>query len=274
LTPGDLHLAADILREAREVVAFTGAGVSAESGISTFRDPDGFWQRFPPEEFATWQGLLKTAAAHPSRFAEFLLAFLEPIAGAEPNAAHKALADMERHVNVTVVTQNIDGLHQDAGTTTVKEIHGTLFELISVPGNRFVRLVTRDELRQVAKALRKAADGSIAAVAVSKAIAPIFGPGMGGFHRPNIILFGDAMSEPHWSQAVAAAEECDVMLTIGTSGMVQPAATLPLQAKAGGATVIHIDPTERGGDIWLQGSACEIMPQLLAETFRGERPRD
>jgi NAD-dependent deacetylase len=168
-----------MLRNAREVVVFTGAGVSAESGIATFRDEDGFWQRFPPEDFANWAGLLKTAAVHPRRFTEFLLAVLEPIARADPNAGHRAIAALEQHVNVTVVTQNIDGLHQAAGSTVVKEIHGTLFELVSTPGNRFLRLVTRGELLEIIEGLHEALESRATAVKAPVAIRSIFGPGAG-----------------------------------------------------------------------------------------------
>ena len=107
------------LRKARRVVAFTGAGISAESGVPTFRDAEGFWQRFPPEKFATWKGLISTAASDPRSVAEFVLNVVEPIATAEPNPGHQALAELERQVPTTVITQNIDGLHQTAGSTTV-----------------------------------------------------------------------------------------------------------------------------------------------------------
>jgi NAD-dependent deacetylase len=263
MSHGNLTLAADILRNARHVVVFTGAGVSAESGIATFRDADGFWQRFPPEEFANWAGLLKTAAAEPRRFADFLLAVLEPVASAVPNAAHRAIADLERHVNVTVVTQNIDGLHRAAGNTVVKEIHGTLFELVSAATGRFVRLVDRSELREIVAAVRAARDSALVAARLPLAIQPIFGPGAGGFHRPNIVLFGDAMAQPAWNDALEAARACDVLLAVGTSGIVYPAATIPIEAKAHGAMLINIDPQEPGGDVWLRGTACEIVPELV-----------
>src|SRR3989442_5394440 len=104
----ELSRAADGVRTAREVVVFTGAGVSAESGIATFRDDSSLWSRFPPERFATWGGLVKTAARHPRELAEFLLAVLEPVAAAAPNPGHRAIAHLEKHTGVTVVTQNID----------------------------------------------------------------------------------------------------------------------------------------------------------------------
>jgi len=119
--PDSLSVTASWLRSAHEVVVFTGAGVSAESGIPTFRDDGGFWRHFPVEEFASWRGLVRTAIRRPRRLAEFIHAVLHPIAAAKPNAAHRAIAAMEKHVGVTVVTQNIDNLHQEAGSTVVHE---------------------------------------------------------------------------------------------------------------------------------------------------------
>ena len=111
-----LEQAALRLRGARRVVVFTGAGVSAESGIATFRDPEGFWSKFPPEQFGNWDGLARAAAVQPARRIEFLLAVLEPLAVAEPNPAHRAIARLQEHSGVTVVTQNVDRLHQAAGS--------------------------------------------------------------------------------------------------------------------------------------------------------------
>src|SRR5690554_254293 len=110
------------LRKARRAVVFTGAGISAESGVPTFRDADGFWQRFPPERFATWTGLLQTAVTSPRLAAEFLFNVVEPIAQAQANAGHCAIAELGRRVPTTVVTQNIDRLHQSAGSEDVLEI--------------------------------------------------------------------------------------------------------------------------------------------------------
>src|SRR4029077_4353386 len=113
------------LKKGKHVVAFTGAGISAESGIPTFRDADGFWQRFPPEKFASWKGLLQTAITNPYSVAEFVLNVVEPIAKASANAGHQAVAELQRHVKTTVVTQNIDGLHQSSGSQNVLQIHGS-----------------------------------------------------------------------------------------------------------------------------------------------------
>lgn len=259
--------AVEALRHAGEIVVFTGAGVSAESGIATFRDADGFWQRFPPEQFANWEGLLRTAATHPRRFAEFVLAVLEPIAAAQPNPAHLAIAEMERHARVTVVTQNIDGLHQEAGSTLVKEIHGTLLEIVDAFTGRLKRLITRRELSDVAAAVRRAAERRFAAARVMQALRPIFGLSLTGGYRPNLVLFGDAMNEPDWSQSLEAAKSCDVLLSVGTSGAVYPAASLPCEAQSAGVTVVTIDPEESGPSVWLRGRAGEMLPRLVGDAF-------
>ena len=130
------------LRRAKRVVVFTGAGMSAESGIPTFRDSDGFWQRFPPEQFASWRGLLQTALTSPHSVAEFVLNVVEPIAKAAPNAGHRAVAGLDRRVKTTVVTQNIDGLHQSAGSQDVLEVHGSLLEVVDVSTRKLVRRPT------------------------------------------------------------------------------------------------------------------------------------
>jgi NAD-dependent deacetylase len=261
-----LRLAADFLRGSREVVVFTGAGVSAESGIATFRDEGGFWNEFPPDEFATMPGLMKVAATHPRRLAEFLLAVLEPVARATPNPAHRAIAELEKYTGVTVVTQNVDGLHQEAGSTIVHEIHGTLFEVVSGSG-RFVRLISRREMLEVVEKLRRALDGWLVLPRLISAVSPIIGLGPTVVHRPKIVLFGEAMAEPAWTLALQAARRCDVMLVVGTSGMVHPAATLPSEARSAGARVIVIGPEPGLGDLWLYGRAGKVLPDLLCGAF-------
>jgi NAD-dependent deacetylase len=261
-----LAQAARWLREAREVVVFTGAGVSAESGIPTFRDDEGFWQRFPVEEFATWKGLVDTALHRPRRLAEFLHAVIQPIAVARPNAGHQAIAELEQHVGVTVVTQNIDRLHQEAGSTIVHEVHGSLFEVVTRRGP-FLRLLSRRDLVRIAEALDRARQGRIVLPRVLRAIRPLAGLGLGGLHLPRVVLFGDALAEPAWTHALEAAHRCDCLIQVGTSGMVLPAAMIPLEAKASGARVITIDPSSGEGDVWLPGMAAAILPQLVQMAF-------
>lgn len=264
----DLSIAADLLREAREVVVFTGAGASAESGIPTFRDDDGFWREFPVGEFATWRGIVRTALVRPRRLTQFVYAVLHPIATAKPNAGHRAIAELERHTRVTVVTQNIDGLHGEAGNTIVRQIHGSLFEVVSLKG-RFVALLSRGEVRKISRSLEKIRRGWFCLPRTLLAIRPWLGLGLRGLHRPKLVLFGDAMAEPDWSQAREAVRRCDCLIQIGCSGVVWPAAELPQTAKAAGACVIAIDPQPTPADIWLRGTAAEVLPALLERAFGG-----
>lgn len=254
------------LRNAERVVVFTGAGVSAESGIPTFRDADGFWQRFPPETFATWDGLLRTALSRPSLLAEFVLNVVEPIARAEINPAHSAIAELGRHVPATVVTQNIDGLHQAAGSKDVHEIHGSLLEVIDVASGAVVHRFGREELAEIAESLRRYVNGDQSILSLVMNLKRQYPLDWRGRHRPNLVLFGDALAEPAWTNACSAVDDCDVLLSVGTSGVVYPAAMLPSRAAKRRATVITVAP-QPGGDCWLQGTAAEVLPPLFRDAF-------
>lgn len=140
-----LTKAASLLRHAKKVTVFTGTGISAESGIPTFRDDSGLWKQFPPERFAHWKGLIQEGWREPASVARFVLAVLEPIAKAQPNAAHQAIVQLADKTTVTVITQNIDNLHQDAGSLRVREVHGSLFKIIDSRGT-MVRRLTKSEL--------------------------------------------------------------------------------------------------------------------------------
>lgn len=250
------------LRSSRNVVVFSGAGVSAESGIPTFRDNDGLWQRFPPERFATWHGLAKTAVADPRLFAEFLIAVLEPVAAAQPNPAHLAIADLEKRTRVTVVTQNVDGLHQAAGSTIVHEVHGSLFKIVTLKG-RFVRLVSRSEMTDLVARLRDAIAGPLPLPRILAAVRPVLGLGLTSVHRPNVVLFGEAMAEPAWTLAQEAVKSCDCLIAVGTSASVMPAAMLPGMARSVGARIISINPQPGDADINLIGPAATLLPALV-----------
>jgi NAD-dependent deacetylase len=264
-----LNLAARWLRSAREVVVFTGAGMSAESGIPTFRDEGGLWQEFPPEEFATWHGLMHVTTASPRRVAEFLHALLEPIAAAKPNDGHLAIAALETQVHTVVVTQNIDGLHQEAGSTTVYEVHGSLLK-IATRGGKFIKELSRREMLSVVAALDRARRGRFTLPRVLAAIRPLAGVGRRGVYRPRVVLFTDAMAEPDWSASVNAARHCDCLIQVGCSGMVYPAAMVPRDAKSAGARVIAIDPAECPADLWLPGTAATVLPALVQAAFGGK----
>ncbi len=262
-----IEQAAEWLRDARRMVVFTGAGVSAESGIPTFRDDSGLWQRFPSEQFATLTGLKRAFWRQPRRFAQFMVEFVGPIARAEPNIAHRAIVAFERHVETVVVTQNIDGLHQRAGSTKVREIHGALPELCTA-NDEIVRLVPHGDMLRLVKRLRGAATGLFPRLRTMRAMRALVGLSRRGFYRPRVVLFGESLAEPDWRLARNAVEDCDVLLIVGTSQLVLPAAMLPQIARERGAKIIVIDPEAPGdADAWIAGNATEAVPRLLRAAF-------
>lgn len=263
----DFDRAVETLRGAKHVVVFTGAGISAESGIPTFRDDEGFWRRFPMDRFGTWRGLVRTARTEPRRLAEFVRCVLEPIAIAEPNAAHRAIAAAQASgARLTIVTQNIDRLHQRAGSSTVFELHGSLYDK-NGRDRRPRGEVTPAQLRKVCDRLRAAEKGWLPLVRIVFALRPLLGIGFRGVYKPALVLFGDAMAEPAWSLSRRAAENCDCFVQIGTSGVVYPAALLPEGASLAGARIVSIDPERQPADIWLEGKACDVVPKLFGEAF-------
>jgi NAD-dependent deacetylase len=266
----ELRAAARALRRAWLVTVLTGAGASAESGIDTFRDPDGLWERYPAEQFATLAGLTRTAVLQPRRLTAFVTDVLGPLARAAPNAGHRAIARLEQHVQTTVVTQNIDGLHTEAGSSYVREVHGSMLEVVTLSG-RQVRRLSRADLGRICQALQQAARRSLTLLRVGVALRPLLGISpRWGVYRPSVVLFGEPLREPAWQHARKDTRQCDVMLVIGTSAMVMPAAELPLWARRHGATVIVVDPApERptAAGIHLRGKAALVLPRLVAAAF-------
>jgi NAD-dependent deacetylase len=261
----DLAAAAACLRSTYRVVVFTGAGISAESGIATFRDANGLWERFPPQQFASWGGLIRTAVYRPAVMAEFLHAVPEPIVEARPNPAHRALAALENQLPTTIITQNVDALHQEAGNSRVREIHGSFFEVLC--GGRVKRL-SRADLRTVMDRLSCCRAGWFRLPRLLSALSPLAGLGWRGLRRPRVVLFGERLAEPAWTQAQEDVRGCPVLIVVGTAGLVLPAATLPYVAKEQGAKIIQIDPADPGlGNFWLAGPAAEVMPRLVQAAF-------
>jgi NAD-dependent deacetylase len=262
--------AAHLLRGKERVVVFTGAGISRESGIDTFRDLGGLWERYPVDAFATPGGLLKTAIADPQKLAAFLRDVLAPVARARPNPAHGAVHTLERYIpRIDVITQNVDGLHHDAGSDRVHEVHGSLFAIVDKDG-RPVRRLLRDEAESIASHLDKISMGRFVLPRLIRAASPFLGlhPTKGVTHRPNIVLFGEQLAEPDWERAQKAAQRCDAMIVVGTSGTVYPAATLPDLARDRGVPIIGVGPEEDiEANVWLHGAAGEILPALVREAF-------
>ncbi len=245
---GGVGMAAD-LREAlvrlglgrdTYVTVLTGAGVSAESGVPTFRGEEGLWKNYRAEDLATPQAF----ADDPRLVWEWYDWRRGVIAGKRPNPAHYAITDLENlFEKFLLITQNVDGLHRRAGTRRLVELHGYIF------GMRCVREGKVEENLDVPLA----------------SIPPMCG--CGALLRPDVVWFGEALPAQALEAALRASRECDLMLVVGTSAVVQPAASMPLLARRAGALVVEInpDPTPLSPhvDLVLQGKAGELLPEVV-----------
>ncbi|MDD0814930.1 NAD-dependent deacylase [Curvibacter sp. HBC28] len=223
-----LALARTWVAEAQRIAVLTGAGVSAESGVPTFRDAlDGHWSRYDPQQLATEQGF----RADPDLIWGWYRQRRERVALARPNAGHRALADFaQRHPGrLTLITQNVDGLHQQAGSPEVLALHGAL------NANRWL-----DEhasgCSESGQSPDQAALTSAAAGGVPRCA------GCGRLVRPGVVWFGEPLPETVLRTAERAAQRCDLMLVVGTAGAVHPAAGLVLLAHSAGARVLVLNP--------------------------------
>lgn len=260
-----LQNAAELLAGAHDLVVFTGAGVSQESGIDTFRDVGGLWDTFDIQTFGTPGGIAKLVATQPARLAAFVAAILNPIAAAEPNPGHRAIAALEDTHDVAVITQNVDGLHQQSGSTLVREIHGSVHQIVDNSGV-LVRRLSPTQLHRLAEAMTAIKTGRLARWRLLRALRPLLRVGPTGIReRPNLVLFGEQLAEPHWTQANADVRSCDAMLLVGTSGEVFPAAALPERVRDRGRPVVGVGPEEGEADVWLHGTAATVLPALVAE---------
>lgn len=219
-----IKLIAKRLQKTKHVVVFTGAGVSAESGIPTFRDAlTGLWERFDPVQLAT----AKAFRVDPSLCWGWYEWRRKKVLQAQPNEAHLAIAELAKHVpKLTIVTQNVDDLHERAGSKGVIHLHGSLHSPRCIDcGNAHEALLPSVELFE---------DGG--------RLEPPRCNACNGYIRPGVVWFGEVLPEAPWSAGLAAVESCDLLFSIGTSGLVYPAAELPLRALSAGATVVHVNP--------------------------------
>ncbi len=235
-----LAAAARRVRAASRVLVLTGAGVSAESGVPTFRGPGGLWRHHRPEDLATPQAF----ARDPRLVWEWYAWRRETIAPLQPNAAHRAIARLEsRGGKFLLATQNVDGLHAVAGSRRLVELHGTIWRL------RCSRCDHAAEDRRVPL--------------------PELPPRCtcGGLLRPDVVWFGEALPEAAVESAVEAARAAEVVLVVGTSSLVYPAAALPQMARASGAFVIEVNPEPTPltavADLSLRGTAASLVPALV-----------
>ena len=239
------------LRAARSVAALTGAGVSAESGVPTFRDAQtGLWAHFDPLELATPGAF----ARNPRRVWDWYAMRREMVGRVAPNRAHVALAALERRVpDFTLITQNVDGLHRRAGSRRVVELHGNIARV------------------------RCSRDGTPAAHwEDTDPAAPPRCAACGAFLRPDVVWFEEMLPEDALADAEDAASRCDVLLVIGTSAGVYPAAALPMLARRNGAQVVEINteitPLSAQADYALRGKAGVVLPALVAATWDAPAP--
>jgi NAD-dependent deacetylase len=240
-TDDEMELAA-ALRSASKVTILTGAGISAESGLPTFRDPlTGFWSNFRPEDLATPAAFARNPSLVWRWYVERRIAAKSAI----PNAGHRALAKLQSLVpTLTVITQNVDGLHQAAGSQNVIELHGSIHA---------IRCFDHDHPM----------DWDLQGDSTDHhPVCPV----CGSFARPSVVWFGEMLSEESLARSIQSAQTCDVMLVVGTSGVVQPAASLGSRALTRGAVVAAINPDPQSaisGGLFLQGSAGTVLPRLL-----------
>jgi NAD-dependent deacetylase len=234
------------LRSAGSVAVLTGAGVSAESGVPTFRGENGIWKKFKPEELANFEAFMR----NPELVWEWYRHRKQIIAGIQPNPGHYALAELEkRYDHFSVITQNIDNLHRRAGSTTVVELHGNI------------------ERNYCIECRKQFSNGEIQSAPEIPRCDECH-----GLIRPDVVWFGELLPPDLWDAAAGVAERSEVFFSIGTSAIVHPAASLPVMAKRAGAYLVEINPEPTpitdSADEFLAGKSGEVLPHLLEELTR------
>ncbi|NHI02803.1 NAD-dependent protein deacetylase of SIR2 family [Candidatus Nitrosotalea sp. TS] len=229
---------ADRLRQAEKIVFVTGAGISQESGIPTFRGKDGFWRKYDAMKLATIDAFYE----NPKLVWEWYEERRTNILAAKPNPGHLAMAELEKYRPVHVLTQNIDGMHQRAGSTKVYELHGSIITIkCTVCDFKDIIVTGFSELPPICKC--------------------------GNILRPDVVWFGESLPQDVWHAAMQQASSCDVMIVVGTSLAVSPANLLPAYARQNGAIVIEVNPEETpmstSMSLSIRSSAAKALPDLL-----------
>ena len=246
-----IEQAADLIKHSEKIVVFTGAGVSTESGIPDFRSPGGLWSKYDPEDFTFQRFVSNEEARH--KYWQMSTEFYQTLQSVKPNAAHIAIAELETIGKLDcVITQNIDGLHQLAGASPerVIELHGTAREVSCLScKKRYDRDGVQERIAKGDKAPRC--------------------DDCNGLLKPATISFGQAMPEHETAEAIKRSGGCDLFIVIGSSLVVQPAASMPVVAKERGARLVIINreatPHDYLADLVIQGSAGSILSGILAQ---------
>ena len=227
------------LKDSRKIVFVTGAGISQESGIPTFRGKDGYWRKYDPMKLASIDAFYDD----PKLVWEWYEDRRKNILDVKPNEGHFAISQMEEFKDVVVLTQNIDGLHQRSGSTNVLELHGSIIRIKCTVCD-FIDNITEnfESLPPKCKC--------------------------GSMLRPDVVWFGEPLPQNIWQSAIKEASVCDVMVIVGTSLVVSPANTLPVYAKQNGAILIEVNPekTVMSNDMALsiQATSAEVLPKILS----------
>lgn len=244
----DIAHSADLIRSSQRLTVLTGAGVSKESGVPTFRDAlDGLWARYDPAQLANAAAFQRD----PKLVWDFYEYRREIMRPAKPNPGHIALAALERRFPaMSIITQNVDDLHEQAGSRSVIRLHGR------ISANKCF-----------ANCQGSPTPVDVTALEWDRGSGPPPCPRCGAPVRPDVVWFGEALPGDQLQAAIHASENADVMLVVGTSGVVRPAADMPYYAKHHGATLIEINPVESDLtpiiDLWLAGASGEILPRVL-----------
>ena len=236
---------ASLLKRTSKLAALTGAGVSQESGLRTFRDAQtGLWAQYKPEELASPEAFERD----PKLVWDWYAWRREAVKGVRPNPGHCALVEIEKRISgFTLITQNIDGLHRFAGSQNVLELHGNIQRVRCSECFMFTE-DWRDDTESVPTCAS-----------------------CGGLLRPDVVWFGESLPRDQLEKAIKATQTCDVFFSIGTSGMVQPAASLAHAARTTGAVIVEINaeptPLTPTADYFFQGKSGEVLPELVKEVW-------
>ena len=228
----------DKLQQAKKIVFVTGAGISQESGIPTFRGTDGLWRKYDPMKLATIDAFYE----NPKIVWEWYEDRRKNILAAKPNAGHVAIADLATRKEVWVLTQNIDGLHQRAGSKNVLELHGSIITIKCTVCDFKEKITgTFSEVPPLCKC--------------------------GNILRPDVVWFGEPLPQDVWGEAMKQVSSCDVMVVAGTSLAVSPANMLPIYAKQNGALIIEVNPEETqmsaSMDLSIRSTSANALPELV-----------
>lgn len=249
VTDDQIRQAADLIKASERLVVLTGAGVSKESGVPTFRDAlDGLWAQHDPMRLATPQAF----AATPKLVWDFYEHRRKLMRPAQPNPAHKVLAELERrYATLQIITQNVDDLHEQAGSTRIIRLHGR------ISANKCSKNCQGDPTPIDVSKLQWDHERDVPRC-----------PRCGAYVRPDVVWFGEMLPLDQLDAAKAASAQADLMLVIGTSGVVMPASEMPRITRRAGGKVIEINPVESEitpvADLWLGGAAGEVLPRVLA----------